>query len=488
MKKNLQNSLKILVATFLVSLISNFAFAQTNQPISNRIQEINKILQQSQESIKQISNINKEKIEKENREVQPLEEKNTPIAKKILQQTNSIVRIQVQSKLGKEKFSMGSGAFLTLDGLIVTNYHVISSHFTDPLNTTVIFNIGKSYEEYEAQLESVDLVNDLALIRPVKSIEAKPITIGFDELQRGDKLYSVGFPHNWSMTMIDGIYNGYMEKQIVPHYLVSQALSSGMSGGPTFSEDGKLVAINVAATNKLSILIPVQSALQLINNYSKEQLSEDKKSYIQKVKSIREKAIQRYSVFSEKLLGEVIKSQPIKIGAFSLPFKNSLFECWSKQSNADSQVNLDIIKIMPKKELIQTQRSCSTQDNIFLQDNNTISQILFNTYHYEQPLGTNPLVLWKTIEKKFNLIALGNEYSIKAYSGVCFYKNVTNQKNNLQKMQICLAPLKETNKLWQVQISQILYDNLNQAIIVDSFFDGFTEKSINQIISHMKKI
>lgn len=488
MKKNLLNNLKILITSFL---ISNCVFAQTiatKEPMNNKLQEINRLLQQSQESNKQIPASSKEKIEKENKEVQPLEEKNTPIAKKILQQTNSIVRIQVQSKLGKEKISVGSGAFLTSDGLMLTNYHVISSHFIDPLNTVVIFSIGKSLDEYEAQLESVDLVNDLALIRPVKNIEAKPLTIGTNELQRGDKLYSVGFPHNWSMTMIDGIYNGFMEKQIVPHYLVSQALSSGMSGGPTFSEDGKLVAINVAATSKLSILIPVKSALELLKNYSTEQPTEDKNKYIQKINNIREKAIQRYSLFSDQLLDKVINSKNINIGSFSLPFKNSLFECWSKQSNSQYQVNLDRIKIIPKKELVQTQRSCSTQDNIFLQDSNTISQILFNTYHYEQPVDTNPLVLWKTIEKKFNLIALGNDYSIKAYLGKCFYKNVTNKKKYLQKMQICIAPLKETNKLWQVQISQILYDNLNQAVIVDSSFDGFTEKSINKIISHMKSI
>ena len=80
MKKTLLNSLKVLITSFL---ISNAVFAQTNQtkePI-NKLQEINKILQQSQES-SQNPLTNREKVEKENKAVQPLEEKNTPIAKK----------------------------------------------------------------------------------------------------------------------------------------------------------------------------------------------------------------------------------------------------------------------------------------------------------------------------------------------------------------------------------------------------------------------
>ena len=55
-------------------------------------------------------------------------------------------------------------------------------------------------------------------------------------------------------------------------------------------------------------------------------------------------------------------------------------------------------------------------------------------------------------------------------------------------MQICISPLKETNRLWRVQVAQIYQDGFNQAMILDFLFDGFTEKSINKIIGYTKKI
>ena len=144
-------------------------------------------------------------------------------------------------------------------------------------------------------------------------------------------------------------------------------------------------------------------------------------------------------------------------------------------------------EIKQKEELVQIERRCSTQDNIFLQEGNTIGQISVNTYYYQNN-NTTPFVIWKTLEKKFNVVAIKNENLTSIFKGQCFIKNVTNTGSKLQKMQICISPLKETNRLWRVQVAQIYQDGFNQAMILDFLFDGFTEKSINKIIGYTKKI
>ena len=418
----------------------------------------------------------------------PIENRANISAHMVISKTNAIVKVQVQSRLGKEKIAVGSGSIIREDGLIVTNYHVISSHFSDPANNKIVYSVGKDSEEIVANLEAVDLVNDLALIKPLAKTEYKNIVeIEKSNLQQGQRIYSLGFPHNWSMTMIEGIFNGYMDKQLTSQYLVSHALSSGMSGGPTFNEDGKLVAINVAATDKLSILIPATSLSILLSRYKQEvKVYPTKEQYILKINLIRDNAISRYEDFSEDLLTRIIKSDSFEIGKFKLPLRNKLFECWSRKEKPEPS-NLDRVEIKQKEELVQIERSCSTQDNIFLQEDNNIGQISVNTYYYQNN-NTTPLVIWKTLEKKFNVVAIKNENLTNIFKGKCFIKNVTNTGKKLQKMQICISPLKETNRLWRIQVAQIYQDGFNQAMILDFLFDGFTEKSINKIIGYTKKI
>jgi serine protease Do len=418
----------------------------------------------------------------------PVENKTNISSHMVLSKINAIVKVQVQSRLGKEKIAVGSGSIIREDGLIVTNYHVISSHFSDPANNKIVYSVGKNSEEIVANLEAVDLVNDLALIKPLNKVEYKDIVeLEKGNLQQGEKIYSLGFPHNWSMTMIEGIFNGYMDKQLTSHYLVSHALSSGMSGGPTFNEEGKLVAINVAATNKLSILIPATSLSVLLSRYKQEvKAYPSKEQYIPKIDLIRDNAISRYADFSEELLTQIIKSDSLEIGKFKLPLRNKLFECWSRREKPESS-NLDKVEIKQKEDLLQIERTCSTQDNIFLQESNTIGQISVNTYYYQNNNST-PFVMWKTLEKKFNVVAIKNENTTDAFKGTCFINNITNSGKKLQKMQICISPLKETNRLWRVQIAQIYQDGFNQAMILDFLFDGFTEKSIKKIIGYTKKI
>ena len=106
----------------------------------------------------------------------------------VLNKVNAIVKVQVQNRLGKKKVSVGSGAIIREDGLIVTNYHVISSHFSDPANNKIVYSVGKDLVEIVANLEAVDLVNDLALIKPLAKTEYKNIIeIEKGNLQQGGK-------------------------------------------------------------------------------------------------------------------------------------------------------------------------------------------------------------------------------------------------------------------------------------------------------------
>src|SRR6202035_255379 len=108
----------------------------------------------------------------------------------------------------------------------------------------------------------VDLPNDLAIIRLDKH-DAPFFT--FDEqalagdLPKGERLYSMGNPLDLGFTIIEGTYNGLVERSYVERIHFSGAINPGMSGGPTVTADGRIVGINVSKQlggELVSFLVP----------------------------------------------------------------------------------------------------------------------------------------------------------------------------------------------------------------------------------------
>ena len=164
----------------------------------------------------------------------------------------SAVTVQCASK-GYQ--GIGSGFFLTDDGYIVTNYHVIRPYDT----YSVISCDGTSYE---AQLVTAEPEYDLAILK-IDAEQMPVVTVGdSDGVAVGDQVVAIGTPGsvNFAGTVTYGYISGLDRRvEVTDHddtvisYVdmiqITAAINPGNSGGPLFNCFGEVIAIN---TMKLS--------------------------------------------------------------------------------------------------------------------------------------------------------------------------------------------------------------------------------------------
>jgi S1-C subfamily serine protease len=151
---------------------------------------------------------------------------------------------------------IGAGTILNQDGLVVTNHHVVAA--ADAVSVIFMPASGASVDgakAYDATVERIDVVADLALIR----IKNPPpdmtiVTLGDpSSVEIGEEVNAIGHPHGefWSYT------RGYVS-QIRPKYdwddsfynheadviQTQTPINPGNSGGPLLDDDGALIGIN----------------------------------------------------------------------------------------------------------------------------------------------------------------------------------------------------------------------------------------------------
>ena len=162
--------------------------------------------------------------------------------------------------------SAGSGFLVSADGLAITNYHVVSQVALEP-KTYRLEYAGADGSKGELELLAIDLPNDLAIVRldrqdaPFSNSARRMPGRG---LAKGERLYSMGNPLDLGFTIVEGIYNGLVERSYNERIHFTGALNAGMSGGPAVTADGRVVGINVSKRTGgelLSFLVPARFAV-----------------------------------------------------------------------------------------------------------------------------------------------------------------------------------------------------------------------------------
>ncbi|MCY6381499.1 Do family serine endopeptidase [Hoeflea prorocentri] len=171
--------------------------------------------------------------------------------------------------------SQGSGFFISDDGLVVTNNHVVDngSEFT------VIMHDGT---ELEAELIGKDYRTDLAVLKIIDA-DRKFTYVDFDQDDKtriGDWVVAVGNPFGLGGTVTAGIvsargrdigsgpYDDFIQ--------VDAAVNRGNSGGPTFNLEGEVIGVNTAIFSPsggnvgIAFAIPASLADEVVQDLIKD--------------------------------------------------------------------------------------------------------------------------------------------------------------------------------------------------------------------------
>ena len=140
--------------------------------------------------------------------------------------------------------SAGSGFFISADGYIVTNNHVVE-------NAETIKVVLKDETELEAEIVGRDEATDLAVIK-IKSRRGPFPFVNFEGAGKprvGDWVITVGNPFGLGGTATAGIVSAYgrdIGETFVDYIQIDAPINRGNSGGPTFDVYGRVIGVNTA--------------------------------------------------------------------------------------------------------------------------------------------------------------------------------------------------------------------------------------------------
>lgn len=140
--------------------------------------------------------------------------------------------------------SQGSGFFISEDGFVVTNNHVVEGG----AEFTVVLDNG---DELDAKLVGRDERTDLAVLKVEASRKFTYVAFADDsKIRVGDWVVAIGNPFGLGGTVTAGIVSARGREIGAGPYddflQIDAAVNRGNSGGPAFNQSGEVVGVNTA--------------------------------------------------------------------------------------------------------------------------------------------------------------------------------------------------------------------------------------------------
>lgn len=149
-----------------------------------------------------------------------------------------------------EPDSTGTGFFISEDGFLLTNFHVVEDAMQ------IIVRYGS--RTYPATLVRADALNDLALLKV--SGKFSVIRLGISRVMKlGDSVFTVGFPNPQLQGVAPKLTDGKISslsgaKDDARHFQISVAVQPGNSGGALVNTVGNVVGVVTARLSDAAAL------------------------------------------------------------------------------------------------------------------------------------------------------------------------------------------------------------------------------------------
>ena len=137
----------------------------------------------------------------------------------------------------------GTGFFISKDGELLTNLHVLASGLRGGAFGAV-FELadGAVVTDYEIARCSDERGIDLCLVR-LKIAPKKWVPLAPADPDVGAQAFVIGHPYGLDFSLSDGLVSGYRSHRGVRMLQMTAPISPGNSGGPVLSKHGELVGV-----------------------------------------------------------------------------------------------------------------------------------------------------------------------------------------------------------------------------------------------------
>jgi S1-C subfamily serine protease len=156
----------------------------------------------------------------------------------------------------------GTGFFITKDGYLLTNHHVVEG----ARDISIMTDKGV----LRAKVVKVDKKNDLAVLKVEGKFAALPL-LSSRKVGLGEKVFTVGFPRpkvqGFSPKFTDGVISSLAGIQDDPRdFQISVPVQPGNSGGPLMDQYGNVIGVIVSKLSAKYLLLKNRGNVDLPEN------------------------------------------------------------------------------------------------------------------------------------------------------------------------------------------------------------------------------
>jgi serine protease Do len=378
----------------------------------------------------------------------------------------AVYQIRVIDVASGDKYSIGSGFQVSADGLIGTNFHVVSAFVHEPEKYRLEY-VRHDGEIHPVTLLLTDVVHDLALLKTEHPAQTF-LEIATQELGKGDRIYSMGNPLDLGMSIIEGTYNGLVENSRYRKILFSGSLNAGMSGGPALDSAGKVMGINVSkGEEQMSFLVPAVHLRALLAENATGTVVTDHSE------RIRDALVAEQEAFYQSLISQPPKEK--MLGALSIPDRLAeSLRCWGHSVDEKEE----------DKKYTAVHQHCRAEDNIFV-----TQKLYIGHFQYDfELLNTDELnrfQFYALLQEQFAHPSFANTDDKEQVAKFSCEDDLVRINSNRWKVSTCMRAYKKYKGLFDASMTMVSLDFADRAAVITVNASGISAKNALAVFEYI---
>jgi len=377
-----------------------------------------------------------------------------------------VFQVRVLNRETDKKSSIGSG-FIVGDGFhMITNFHVVGKIIQEP-DLFYISYLGTDGREGELKLLALDVAHDLALLvaetklgEPTRSAPLPP---------RGAPVFAMGNPLDLGLNIAVGTNGGILNQTDDSRILFSGSLNPGMSGGPTFNDQGEVIGINVAtARNAISFVVPARFLNKLVEAKDRSLLDTEEQ--------LRAEVTRQLIAYEDSYIDKILAADwtSVQFRKFKMPgIISPTVRCWDNSEKLNDSALYKRFQIR-----------CGNKNNVYLDDTNQFVGDLSYEYYWleSEQLGK---IRFKNLYEKLNKEQIGtrlNEEVVSNFNCNSWFINISAQEF---KANICRREYVKYKGLSDVLFTAAMIGHEKEGFFVTFIMTGVDYQSTLPLIQKM---
>lgn len=376
--------------------------------------------------------------------------------------SDHILKMQVMETASNAKASIGTGFFVSADGLMVTNFHVIAERIHEPDNYRVEV-VDRDGTAHAAEVVALDVVHDLAVLRTGMA-SPRFFTLGSAVPRQGDRLYSLGHPSDLGLSIVEGTYNGNLRHTLYPKIHFTGSINPGMSGGPTITEGGRVVGVNVSTMGEQrSFLVPEAQVSALVASVRAPGFTPPSDFLAEMTAQLTD--------YQRLYLGALFEGEDkmVEVGAFRVVTEPAaVFRCWGGAERGEDL------------RYEQLWHRCATDDEVFIAGDQS-SGVVSIVHEALESKGLNAIRFAKLYSDRFanDNTPSGDEKHVTPWK--CSTRNVAAAGGTPMRAVLCLRALKKLEGLYDAVLKVAVLGNGGNGLVSTLTLAGASFDNIERL-------